>query len=143
VVTVRVVIADDDPGICEALREVLAAQPGFEVLAVVGTGGEAVEVVGALATDVLVMDVRMPGGGASGVAAVRARSPGTAVVAISAQADARTIAGLLRSGEVGFMTKGQVYVELPALLRGCAAGAVTVAATTGAEALRLLAGGSA
>ena len=138
--TIRVVIADDDSRVGEALREVLSAHPGFEVHAVVGTGEEAAELAGAVAADVVLMDVRMPGGGGAGVVAVRARSPRTAVVAISAQADAGTIADLLRAGAVGFVTKGQSLLELPAVLAACANGAVTIAARTGADALRMLTG---
>ena len=45
--TIRVVIADDDSRVGEALREVLSAHPDFEVHAVVGTGEEAAELAGA------------------------------------------------------------------------------------------------
>lgn len=136
---IRVVIADDDPDVAAAVRDVLGANPSFAVRAVTRTGDEAV--VLAREADVVLMDVRMPGGGAAGVAAIRAASPRTVVVAMSAHADATTIADLLRAGAVGFVAKGQSYADLPTVLCGCARGAVTIAARTGAEALRLLAGG--
>jgi DNA-binding NarL/FixJ family response regulator len=132
------VVADDDVDLRAALCEVLAATPGFEVVAAVGTGYEAAEVAETTRPRVALLDVRMPGGGAEAVAAVRRRAPDTAVVAISAHASAWTVASMLKAGAVGFLAKGWGDLAITDVLRRCARGEVVVAAPSGAAALAIL-----
>jgi len=59
-VTVRVLVADDQPLVREGLRKIFDADPDLDVVADVGDGRAAVEAVGRLRPDVVVMDIRMP-----------------------------------------------------------------------------------
>ncbi|MFJ8213159.1 response regulator [Streptomyces sp. NPDC096033] len=56
----RVVIADDERMVRTALRVILDAEAGLEVVGEAATGAEAVSLVRSLAPDVVLMDVRMP-----------------------------------------------------------------------------------
>lgn len=58
--TVRVLVADDQPLVREGLRKIFQADPDLAVVADVGDGLAAVEEVGRLHPDVVVMDIRMP-----------------------------------------------------------------------------------
>lgn len=58
--TVRIVLADDERMVRTALRVILDAEEGLEVVGEAATGAEAVSVVRALRPDVVLMDVRMP-----------------------------------------------------------------------------------
>ena len=58
--TVRVLVADDQPLVREGLRKIFEADPALAVVADVGDGLAAVEAVGRLHPDVVVMDIRMP-----------------------------------------------------------------------------------
>ncbi|MCX5597765.1 response regulator transcription factor [Streptomyces phaeochromogenes] len=58
--TIRIVLADDERMVRTALRAILTAEPGLEVVGEAATGAEAVSVVRELAPDVVLMDVRMP-----------------------------------------------------------------------------------
>ena len=66
---IRVVLADDHPVVREGLRGMLAAEPDIEVVGEAASGPEAVALAGRLRPDVVLMDLRMPGG--DGVEATR------------------------------------------------------------------------
>ncbi len=57
----RVVVADDEPLIREGLAELLAAEPGVEVVAACADGAAALDAARRHRPDVLFLDVQMPG----------------------------------------------------------------------------------
>ncbi|GGW73229.1 DNA-binding response regulator [Streptomyces lucensis JCM 4490] len=57
---IRIVLADDERMVRTALRAILSAEPGLEVVGEAATGAEAVSVVRERRPDVVLMDVRMP-----------------------------------------------------------------------------------
>lgn len=94
-----VVISDDDPMIRDALREVLDAEPDFEVVAVARDADEAIDLVERHCPAVVVLDVRMPGGGGGRAAReIRLRSPNTGILALTAFADRETFRELTSVG---------------------------------------------
>jgi CheY-like chemotaxis protein len=60
---IKVVVADDDAGIRSALRAVLEDDERFQVVGEAGSGPEAGVVTALEQPDVVLLDVRMPGGG--------------------------------------------------------------------------------
>ena len=64
--TIRVVVADDEPLIRGGVVMLLASQNDIEVVAEAGDGAEAVSMVRQLDPDVVLMDVLMPGDGRGG-----------------------------------------------------------------------------
>jgi DNA-binding NarL/FixJ family response regulator len=59
-VTVRVVIADDQPLLRSGFKALLAPAPDLEVVGEAGDGREAVRLVKAAGADLILMDIRMP-----------------------------------------------------------------------------------
>ena len=59
--TIRTVIADDEPLARERLDALLRADPDFEVVQHCRNGREVVETLGARPVDLLLLDIRMPG----------------------------------------------------------------------------------
>jgi len=135
---IRVAIADDDAGIRSALSDVLAADPRFDVVGTVASGDLLCRLVSDVAPDVVLLDVRMPGGGATAAETLRAGVHRPAVIAVSAITGAATVASLLRAGAVGYLAKGRLSA-LPDMVARCAAGEVVLAVPSAAEALRRLA----
>jgi DNA-binding NarL/FixJ family response regulator len=113
-----VLVADDDPMIRQALRDVLDAEPDFEVVAVASDADEAIELAGLHAPAVVVLDVRMPGGGGTRAAReIGPRSPGSRILAFSAYADARVIAEMRSIGVTDYLLKGVPNTEIVAAVR--------------------------
>jgi DNA-binding NarL/FixJ family response regulator len=59
-VTLRAVVADDQPVICAGFAALLAAQPDIEVVGTAANGRELLRLVEAHEPDVAIVDVRMP-----------------------------------------------------------------------------------
>jgi DNA-binding NarL/FixJ family response regulator len=141
---VQVAVADDDAVFRSALVEVLEADDRFTVVGAVGSGGEVVDLVAAQGADMVLLDVRMPGGGPEAARVLRhVAGPDGApplVVAISGQEGLGTVADMLRAGAVGYLLKGRVGADLPDLLARVSAGEVVLAVESAVEALRLALG---
>jgi DNA-binding NarL/FixJ family response regulator len=114
----RVLISDDDPMICDALREVLQAEPDLEVVAVAQDADEAIALAERHTPAIAVLDVRMPGGGGARAAReILQRSPGTQIVAFSAHADRGAIDDMRRAGVTEYLLKGVANAEILAAIR--------------------------
>ncbi len=116
----EVVIADDDPSVLVAFRQLLDDHPGLRVVGSAESGHDAAELCARHRPHLALLDVMMPGGGVEGVAAVRTASPDTRVAFYTAQSDRRTRARLHAAGALAVFAKGAVADlagELHRLLR--------------------------
>lgn len=121
--TLRVLIAEDDPLMRRSLVELVSSDPGLDVVAEAGDGAEAVELALALAPDLVLMDVRMPR--LDGVEATRrilAGSPSTEVVVLTTFDEDEAVFGALRAGAAGFLLKSSPVRDVLAALHAVAAG---------------------
>ena len=119
----RIVVADDQRAVREALATVLDAEPGFEVVGLAADGEEAVELAHRLSPAVVLMDLRMPN--VDGVAATRrlaAELPAVKVVVLTTFADDASIMGALEAGALGFLTKDAGREQIALAVRSAAAG---------------------
>jgi DNA-binding NarL/FixJ family response regulator len=119
----RIVVADDQRAVREALATVLDAEPGFEVVGLAGDGAEALELAHRLSPEVVLMDLRMPN--VDGVAATRrlaAEFPAVKVVVLTTFADDASIMGALEAGALGFLTKDAGREQIALAVRSAAAG---------------------
>lgn len=126
--TVRVVLADDQPLVRAALQMVITDTPDVEVVGEAGTGAEAVRLAQELRPDVVVMDIRMPG--MDGIEATRLimAGPGTArVVVLTTFDDDDYVYAALRAGASGFLVKDMALEDILAGVRVVAAGDALIA----------------
>ncbi|MFE1904123.1 response regulator [Streptomyces gardneri] len=126
--TVRVVLADDQPLVRSGLRVLMADHPDLEVVGEAGTGAEAVRLVRDVSPDVVVMDIRMPG--MDGIEATRLimAGPATARVLVLTTFDEDDyVYGALRAGASGFMVKDMALDDILAAVRVVAAGDALIA----------------
>lgn len=115
---ISVVISDDDPLIRDALRELLDAEPDLRVVAVARDADEAIALVERHAPAVVVLDVRMPGGGGARAAReIKVRSPGTGILLLSAHADRESLDGTPLTGVGEHLVKGVPNSDIVAAVR--------------------------
>jgi DNA-binding NarL/FixJ family response regulator len=122
-VTIRVVIADDQPLIRTGLRTLLGAQDDIEVVGEASTGAGAVTESERLAPDVVVMDIRMPGTDGIQATAQVIRQPAAPRVLVLTTYDTdEYVYDALAAGASGFLLKDARPEELVDGVRVIAAG---------------------
>ena len=131
---IRIILVDDHPLVREGIRGMLAADPGIEVVGEASNGPDGVELTRRLRPDLVLMDLRMPGG--DGVTATRAitRDGATRVVVLTTYETDQDILTAIEAGASGYLLKD---IEPAALARAvhAAAHGETVLATTAQTAL--------
>jgi DNA-binding NarL/FixJ family response regulator len=122
VTAIRVVIVDDQAMMRGAFRTILESS-GVEVVGEAASGDEAVETVRRLRPDVVLMDVRMPGGdGLSATRSLGDAAPSARVLVLTTFDLDDYVDGALRAGAAGFLLKNASPEELVAAVRTVAGG---------------------
>jgi DNA-binding NarL/FixJ family response regulator len=119
-VTVRVVIADDQPLLRTGFRALIASAPDLEVVGEAGDGREAVRLARAAQADVVLMDIRMPV--LDGIAATRLITgdedlAGVKVLILTTFEIDEYVFEALRAGASGFLGKSAEASELLSAIR--------------------------
>jgi len=135
---IRVVVADDDETMRRAIVDVLNAHGSFTVVGEVATGAGLPGLVAECQAHLVVLDVRMPSGGAEAARALRERDPHVVVVAVSASNDIATVAAMFRAGATGFLAKGHLGTSFADDLVRCTQGQVMIAVPHALQVLRAL-----
>ena len=135
---VTIVLADDHLGIRSALRLMLDAEDGFEVVADAGDADSALRSVLSHEPAVLVLDLNMPGELTSlqAIPRVCERSPGTAVVILTMQDDPSFARRALELGALGYVLKDSADAELVNAVRRAADGETSLPPRLGAALAR-------
>jgi DNA-binding NarL/FixJ family response regulator len=126
--TIRVLLADDQPLVRAALQMVITDTADVQVVGEAGDGAEAVRLTGELTPDVVVMDIRMPV--MDGIEATRLITTGTStarVVVLTTFDDDDYVYGALRAGASGFLVKDMALDDILAAVRVVAAGDALIA----------------
>ncbi|HWM09679.1 MAG TPA: response regulator transcription factor [Solirubrobacteraceae bacterium] len=120
---ISLLIVDDHPVVRDGLRALFTGDDEFEVLGEAGDGPRAVALAEARRPDVVLMDLRMPGG--DGVTAIRelaARLPEVRVLVLTTYDDDSDVLPAIEAGATGFLLKDAPRDELIRAVRAAAAG---------------------
>jgi DNA-binding NarL/FixJ family response regulator len=110
---IRVALVEDNDVFREALELLLGLRPEIEIVAALPDGHDAVDMCRELRPEVVLMDYRLPGlDGVQTTAAIVSACPGTAVIALTASANARERGALIEAGAVACLTKDQALDEI-------------------------------
>jgi two-component system chemotaxis response regulator CheB len=109
-----VLLADDSELFRELLARVVAAEPGFEVVAVAADGNEAAALARTARPDVITMDLNMPDAdGFSGIARIMAETP-TPILVLTANPEEAVGFRALSLGALDILEKPQATTDLDA-----------------------------
>jgi DNA-binding NarL/FixJ family response regulator len=117
-INIRVSIVEDNHFIRMALEQILINSDGYEVVAVYGSGEEAVDKMPGEIPDVVLMDINM--GKMSGIQAVRIikeKCPGIKFMMCTVYEDDEKIFDALAAGASGYILKKTKPAELVAAIR--------------------------
>ena len=131
---IRLLVVDDHPVMHEGLAAMLEPEADIAIVGGVATAEAALDAYRALAPDVTLMDLKMPGmGGVHGVRALRTAFPGAKIVVLTTfrgDANAREAIG---AGAAGYLLKTALRGELVACIRRVHAGGRYVCAEVSAD----------
>jgi two-component system, NarL family, response regulator LiaR len=120
---IRVLICDDQAIVCDGLEAILSTDPQIEVVGIVHDGHEAIEAVGKLQPNLVLMDLKMPlMNGVQATERIRASSPDVRVLVLTTYADDSWVFDAIRSGATGYLLKDAPRGSLLAAVKDAAAG---------------------
>lgn len=110
-----VLVCDDSPLAREALRRAVATVPGVERVTTATNGEEVLRRWGADRSDLILMDVRMPGlGGVETVRRLLSADPGARIIMLTVAEDLDGVALAVAAGARGYLHKDASRAELRA-----------------------------
>ena len=120
---IRLVVADDHPVFLAGLQSIFDEAAGFHVVAAVSDGEAAMAAVATCQPDVVLMDLRMPGGGgARATARICAAQPHPAVLVLTMSDDDDSVFAALRAGARGYLLKESSSEDITRAVRSVARG---------------------
>ncbi|CAM3618555.1 response regulator transcription factor [Isoptericola cucumis] len=120
---IRVVLADDETLIRDAVAQLLGLEDDLEVVAVAGDGPAAIAAIREHRPDVAVLDLQMPGADGIEVAeTVRRTQPGCQVVVVTSHGRPGYLKKALAAGVRGFLPKTVPATVLAGAVRQVAGG---------------------
>jgi two-component system response regulator DesR len=133
---IRLLLADDQVLVRDALAALLDLEQDLEVVARVGRGDEVLPACLEHRPDVALLDIDMPGAdGIEAAAAVRGSCPGTRVLMVTTFGRPGYLRRALDAGASGFVVKDTPATELVEAVRRVAAGLRVVDPTLATESL--------
>ncbi|GAA4430560.1 response regulator [Georgenia halophila] len=123
----KILLVDDHALLRKGFRMVLETELELEVVGEAADGRIALEQVASLSPDVVLMDIRMPGGdGIDATERIVQAHPATRVLVLTTFDLDEYAFGALRAGASGFLLKNAQPAELVAAVRAVAAGDAVV-----------------
>ena len=120
--TIRVLVVDDHPMWRDAVARDLA-EAGYDVVATVSDGSQALRVAAAAQPDVVVLDLQLPDmSGVKVTRGLRAAHPAARVLVLSASGEQQDVLDAVKAGAVGYLLKSAARPEFLDAVRRTADG---------------------
>jgi DNA-binding NarL/FixJ family response regulator len=121
--SILVLVVDDHPLYRDGVRSSLLGHLDIEVVAAVGSAGEALSACRAACPQVVLLDINLPDmNGIQAAKEILALCPGTSVIALTAYDDEAYMIAVAESGARGYLLKSATDAEIVSAVRAVAAG---------------------
>ncbi|MEU7904500.1 response regulator transcription factor [Actinoplanes sp. NPDC049118] len=138
---IRLILVDDHPVVRHGLRGMLEAEPDLTVVGEAASGPGGVALAAGLRPDIVLMDLRMPGGdGVEATARIHATVPGVRVLVLTTYESDRDILRAIEAGAGGYLLKDASPAELAAAVRAAARGETVLAPSVASTLVRQVRG---
>jgi two-component system response regulator NreC len=122
---IRVVLADGQAVLREAVRAVLQTQPNIEIVGEAEDGRQALQLVDELLPDVIVMDINLPNlNGVDATRQIKRLHPDVQVLVLTLHEDVTYVRQLVKAGATGYVVKRSAAKELIGAIQAAARGDV-------------------
>jgi DNA-binding NarL/FixJ family response regulator len=134
---IRILLVDDHPVVRHGLRGMLDAEADLSVAGEASSGDEGVARAGELMPDVVLMDLRMPGGdGVEATGRILVRLPRTRVIVLTTYESDRDILRAIEAGACGYLLKDASPAQLAEAVRAAARGETVLAPSVASTLIR-------
>ncbi len=125
---IRVLVVDDHPIVRQGIRHILEEQPDIEVVGEAGDGLAAVEQVGILQPDIVLLDLQLPGlSGIRAIPLLRAAHPTVEVVILTVFDQDEEVFAAFKAGARGYLLKDATPATVIAAVRAACDGESSLA----------------
>ena len=136
---IRIILVDDHAIVREGVRAVLDEHADFRVVGEYANGADAIAAVGALAPDVALVDLKMPGLTApQTISGLIERAPCLRVLVFTSFGEDALIRATLDAGAIGFLLKDALQHDLVNAIRSVASGDAFLAPAAQRQLMELL-----
>jgi DNA-binding NarL/FixJ family response regulator len=134
---ISIILVDDHPVVRMGLRGMLDAESDLSVVGEASSGPEGAALAAELKPDIVLMDLRMPGGdGVEATGRILASVPGTKVVVLTTYESDRDILRAIEAGAGGYLLKDASPAELAEAVRAAARGETVLAPSVASTLVR-------
>ena len=134
---IRILLVDDHPVVRHGLRGMLDAEPDLSVVGEASSGDDGVAQATELVPDLVLMDLRMPGGdGVEATGRILAALPRTRVMVLTTYETDRDILRAIEAGACGYLLKDASPAQLADAVRAAARGETVLAPSVASTLIR-------
>jgi DNA-binding NarL/FixJ family response regulator len=113
----KIMIVDDHTIMRDGLQALLSSEPDYEIVGTVADGKTAIQSIGTLSPDVILMDLTMPGtSGIDAIKEIKRRAPTIRIIALTFHKEDKYIHATLEAGADAYVLKDDSRTELFAAL---------------------------
>lgn len=135
--SIKILVVDDHAVVRQGLRMFLSLDPDLEVIGEATNGQEALQRIGSLHPDVVLMDLLMPVmDGITAIQQARRDYPETEVIALTSVLEDASVVGAVRAGAIGYLLKDTQADELCRAIKAAHAGQVQLSPQAAARLMR-------
>lgn len=136
---IRIILVDDHAIVREGVRTVIEAYPDLSVVGEFGNGADAIAAVAALAPDLALVDLKMPGLSApETINGLRQKAPNIRVLVFTSFGEDALIRATLDAGAIGYLIKDAMQGDLVRAIRSVAEGEPFLAPAAQRQLMELL-----